>query len=581
MGEARLDWAFARDWRAVPAAWLAWCIGALAVQAALGFAPSGADDWTRLVQVRALLDGQGFWDVTQYRMNPPAGFSMHWSRLVDLPIAALALLVGETAAMALVPLLWLLPALFALRAIMLRLGFSNGAIAAGLILMPLMPLLPTSFAPMRIDHHTPQAVLGLACAALLLSPSRRSALAAGLCASAWALISLEALPLIAAIAALYGLRYVWAGDRLLVPFLAALTVASGVLGYAMRGPGLWDSAFCDVLLPGHIAAFAAATLAAFVGPMLPGQRTWQWRAASVALVPLFAVPVAVLTLGPCLSDPMAQLDPVLRTWWHGYIMEGLPIWRQPVSVMVMTGWTVLIVIAAGWAVRQDWRTWPAERQMAWGLYLIIALAAGAYSLVLMRAGVIAQLLTIPAAAWLIARYLPRARAVTGTVPRIAATLAVFGFTTPMFASLAAKPLDARFPTATMGSASRAQIESGQCDYGRLSALEAGQVLAPLDAAPQILGRTDHTVVAASYHRNQGPMSDVLAAYTGSSENARIIARRYAADYVVACGSAADLALYRTAGDGNFANAVLSDTPPDWLVLESDISSGSLRVYRVR
>ena len=581
MGEARIDWAVAREWRAVPAAWLAWCIGALAVQAALGFEPVGPDDWTRLLQVRALTGGQGFWDVTQYRMNPPDGFSMHWSRLVDLPIAALMVLVGETAAMALVPLIWLLPALFALRAIMLRLGFSNGAIAAGLILMPLMPLLPTSFAPMRIDHHTPQAVLGLACAALLLFPSRRAALAAGLYASAWTLISLEALPLVAVIAALYGLRYAAAGDRLLVPFLAALTMGSGVLGVAMRGPGLWDSAFCDVLLPGHIAAFAAATLAAIIGPLLPGQRTWQWRAASLALVLLFAVPVAVLTLGPCLSDPMAQLDPVLQTWWHGYIMEGLPIWRQPVSFMVMTAWTLLIVLTVAWAARRQWQTGSDERRLAWLLYLSMTLAACAYSLLLMRAGVIAQLLAIPAAAWLIARYLPRARAVTGTLPRIAATLAVFGFTTPMFASAAAKPLDARFPAATMRPAILAQIESGACDYGRLSALEAGQVLAPLDAAPQILGRTNHTVVAASYHRNQGPMSDVLAAYTGSSENARIIARRYAADYVVACGSAADLALYRTAGDGNFANAVLSETPPDWLLLDTRVSDGSLRVYRVR
>src|SRR3546814_9878226 len=31
-------------------------------------------------------------DLRQYRLNPPGGFDIHWSRLVDLPIAGLILL---------------------------------------------------------------------------------------------------------------------------------------------------------------------------------------------------------------------------------------------------------------------------------------------------------------------------------------------------------------------------------------------------------------------------------------------------------------------------------------------------------
>ena len=47
------------------------------------------DDAMRLVQVRDLLAGQGWFDLTQYRLNPPDGVAMHWSRLIDLPIAIL------------------------------------------------------------------------------------------------------------------------------------------------------------------------------------------------------------------------------------------------------------------------------------------------------------------------------------------------------------------------------------------------------------------------------------------------------------------------------------------------------------
>ena len=51
------------------------------------------DDNMRLMQVRALLAGQDWFDLRQYRLNPPGGLDIHWSRLVDLPIAGLILLL--------------------------------------------------------------------------------------------------------------------------------------------------------------------------------------------------------------------------------------------------------------------------------------------------------------------------------------------------------------------------------------------------------------------------------------------------------------------------------------------------------
>ena len=49
------------------------------------------DDALRLAQVRDLLAGQAWYDLHQYRMTPPDGTLMHWSRLVDLPIAGMIL----------------------------------------------------------------------------------------------------------------------------------------------------------------------------------------------------------------------------------------------------------------------------------------------------------------------------------------------------------------------------------------------------------------------------------------------------------------------------------------------------------
>lgn len=74
-------------WVAI-AAWYVWQRWAFIHWLSLG----DTDDNIRLAQVRAWLNGQGWYDLRQYRLNPPAGFDIHWSRLVDLPIAAMIVL---------------------------------------------------------------------------------------------------------------------------------------------------------------------------------------------------------------------------------------------------------------------------------------------------------------------------------------------------------------------------------------------------------------------------------------------------------------------------------------------------------
>src|SRR6187431_1984928 len=77
-----------------------------------GTAPliADTDDAMRLVTARDLLGGQGWFDNVQHRMNTPYGAELHWSRLLDLPIAGLLLLfgpiVGPAAATTLAAYVW-------------------------------------------------------------------------------------------------------------------------------------------------------------------------------------------------------------------------------------------------------------------------------------------------------------------------------------------------------------------------------------------------------------------------------------------------------------------------------------------
>src|SRR5260370_41534286 len=60
------------------------------------FDAMSTDDAMRLVEVRDLIAGQAWFDLAQHRLDPP-GVSMHWSRAIDAPLAALILLLRPLA----------------------------------------------------------------------------------------------------------------------------------------------------------------------------------------------------------------------------------------------------------------------------------------------------------------------------------------------------------------------------------------------------------------------------------------------------------------------------------------------------
>src|SRR4051812_8105330 len=47
------------------------------------------DDAMRLSEVHDFLKGQNWFDLVQHRLNTPFGAELHWSRLIDLPEAAI------------------------------------------------------------------------------------------------------------------------------------------------------------------------------------------------------------------------------------------------------------------------------------------------------------------------------------------------------------------------------------------------------------------------------------------------------------------------------------------------------------
>src|SRR6476619_3717596 len=130
------------------------------------FGLGDTDDNMRMMQVRGLLHGQGWYDLRQYRLNPPVGANIHWSRLVDLPIAGLILTLrpflggaaAERWAVAIAPMLPFLLLLFSLALTARRF---LGPTAYILVFTALFFAGSNNgmFTPERIDHHGWQLAL--------------------------------------------------------------------------------------------------------------------------------------------------------------------------------------------------------------------------------------------------------------------------------------------------------------------------------------------------------------------------------------------------------------------------------------
>src|SRR4029077_9642130 len=115
------------------------------------------------------LAGGGWFDLHEFRLDPPTGYDTHWSRLIDAGLAGLYLAfrpfvapdLAEQLMRAVWPLLWLLAAMAAVTALAWRIAGRNAALAALVVCAGALPAFQ-HFKPGRIDHHNVQIVLALA-----------------------------------------------------------------------------------------------------------------------------------------------------------------------------------------------------------------------------------------------------------------------------------------------------------------------------------------------------------------------------------------------------------------------------------
>jgi hypothetical protein len=577
------------------------------------------DDATRLVLVRGLLHGQGWWDQLMVRFQPPVGVYMHWSRLLDGAIAAVDWLLhqfvpgptAETVTRFIWPLLLIFPAALAVLIVARGLGrdaagqdLMEGAavFAAAVVLLLDLPLYTSQFHPGRIDHHNVQMTLCLLslAGACLSRREIKGAILAGAATGLGVAIGLEALIFEAAIGAGFAIGCLIDVKERRAAAAYGLTLASVMLAaFAIQTPPWrWSVVACDALALNLVAGLTVAGLGLAAIAYLSADRPPWVRFALMAI--LGAVTAGVyLGLDPdCRHGFFADIDPRIRPIWLNYVNEVRPIqwfWShdQALAVTVATPWIVGVIAWIGIGLKRTRRThgfWLI------GVLLAMAIAAGASAV---RMSGYAEWFAAPLAA--VAVLIPARRYAAGGVltvllaaaagtPSIAAGLAsqadkLIVHKTP--AKAAAKTANAKTAAVKPPSGKAAAPAAPKDHCFETSAYKVfatatppGLVLSEVDLGPFILAHTDNSALAAPYHRmGWGIMRAHTILAAPADHGAETMARQAGVAYVLECRFHARHGDRSGMTKDSLQKRLDAGTPPAWLQPLS-LPWTPLQAYRV-
>jgi hypothetical protein len=543
------------------------------------------DDQLRLTQLRDFLGGQSWFDTTQYRMNMPDGAPMHWSRLIELPLALLVLVLrpvmgqqsAEMVAGAAIPLLLLGWIAYMLSRIATRISSREAGVAAALITLTSGALL-LQLRPMRIDHHGWQIAMAvLALSTMFWSEARKAGLVLGLALGVWLHISLEGAPMTAAFFVLLGLRWVrdaGEGPRLFWTIIS-FAITSLTLFFGTQAEGLSAAAFCDTVSPPHVEAILLAAVL-----MLPAIRflpdDWRLRAFAAGLSGVGAGVMIFAQAPQCLGGAFGNMDPLIRQYWYSKVNEGLPVWHQ--------SWRTAISLAAGlicgagsWFVlRSKLKRGDRRKLDTIGFFLFYGFLL---SVLVIRTVSVATAFAIPVTATLIALLFEKYRKSAIPARRIGLVALMLALLIPgaVISSLIGLIPDSAKKTVPTTSNDACQ---SALSVRALSALPKANFVVPFDMGPMILAQTPHSVLASSHHRNVRGMHDHIEIFRSKPEHAHDVMKARGIEYLAVCPKEAELGFYQKRDPSGLWAQINNGNAPAWLEPLPDMGEG-IKVWRVR
>jgi hypothetical protein len=583
-----LDW-LARHWKSIALlTWLGFCGWFIFNEwnNIRYFALGDTDDNMRIMQVRALLHGQGWFDLRQYRMNPPYGVNIHWSRLVDLPIAGLILLLrpvlggagAERWAVAIAPMLPYLLLLFSL-ALTARRLIDPRAYPLAFIAVFFAGSTNGMFMPERIDHHGWQLALLALSMSGIADPKRvRGGLTLGISTALSLAIGLEMLIYIAIMGAAMALF--WVADAEERDRLRAYGVSLGGatgLSFLLFASYANRAAVCDALSPVWLSDVLLGG-ALLYGISRLAVADWKNRLALALAAGVVLAGFHALTWPSCLQR-LEGVSPEVYRLWLSHVKEARPIYTH--------GWRIASMITAlpitgliGWAILVRVQRPAPERLRRILGAAVPGIAATALLLWQTRTGPAAQMLaTVGAAAfvWYLVPLTWRSKSTLVLVLGSLATVAIgSGFAVQLVAYIPGPPPSPQ--EKAIGKANA--LCNSLWGYHPVALQPKGIVFTFVDLGPRLIAVTHHDAITGPYHRNGQQIADVMNAFRGSADQAHRLILKYHSNYLLTCPKSSTTTIFMSEAPNGFYAQLEHGEVPKWLAPVRLPKDSPFKMWRV-
>ncbi|MCD2171582.1 hypothetical protein [Rhizobium sp. C4] len=285
------------------------------------------------MQIRQLLAGKGWYDLTLSGIAMPGPYVSPWSRLIDAPYVAITWVLSH-----LMPIEQAVKLAFNLWPPVLMLVFAWFSAGCMKKLMPagqrpallhvLVAALAMSYAslefvPGRIDHHNVQLVTLAAASYGVLCWSVAGGVLMAVALALSVTIGLETLPLITVLWA--GLGLAWIGKRpgaddIFRAFSASIAIAAPLATLVFAGPAVMFGVHNDIFSAPYLAAFTGfGLISALAATLLPANAAMATRFAALAIPGLLLLAGIVATMPGVLAGPYAIIDPLSRSLWLEHV----------------------------------------------------------------------------------------------------------------------------------------------------------------------------------------------------------------------------------------------------------------------
>ncbi|WVT73456.1 hypothetical protein QM996_18575 [Sinorhizobium chiapasense] len=551
------------------------------------------DDVMRLVEVRDLLAGQSWFDLTQVRLGLEGGTLMHWSRLIDLPIAGLMALLrpfvgalqAEVLALAIWPICLTIPLLAAMGLAGRRVG-GTPAMHFCLGLTALFIATSNRFLGGAIDHHNVQLVLVAVMLAMLVDRQYRASsyAMAGLAAALAIAIGAETTPFVAMVCAVVACQWAPVGRqaaRATVAFGLSLAASLSLFFFVTVPPRLYLAATCDNLsIAFYSLALAGGGLLALAAAMVSTRPTVA-RFFALGACGLGVIVVALLVAPQCLGNPLAGLDPLLRELWLDNVTEA----RSFAAVAATEPASIGAYYFAGAfaALLCAWRIWRRDRIDLNLILFALVFSSLMIALVQVRGMAFSNLLAIVPIASLLTDL--RARSSGGTAGMGASLLYVgtLLISVPAVWAMAGtfvdKGIGGLVASETVASNGEACLTAASLTD--LEGLPPSFVVGPSDIGAALLRYTQHRVLSAPYHRNAVGMLAELKIGLARPEEAEVMLRQLGHPVLAFCAADAQAQMIAARAPQGFYAELAAGRVPAFLSPLPVSAGAPIRLYALK